>query len=106
MDFHRPAGIAVRNCRVVCPHDLVPVAVNLNDFACALLHHDVAVGQDMHIMNPAPGHLPFGFSVTPDDREMVVALRNEPMLRLSRRTGKDGERHNNHANGEAHTCPS
>ena len=80
MDFHRPAGIAIGRGRIVRPHDLATVAVDLNDFAGALLHHDVAVGQDVHVMNPAPGHLPFDLSVASDDRELVVALNDEPML--------------------------
>ena len=106
MDFHGPAGIAIRGCRVVHPHDLASIVVDLDDFARSLLHHDVAAGQHVHIMNSAPRHLPFALSVTSQDHEVVVALRNEPMLRLNRQSAECGARCHNHANDVTHTYPA
>ena len=78
-DLNAFSLVTVLLCGVIRPDDLVRLRVEFDDFVAALLQHDMAIGQDMNVMDAPPAGLPFYFSLGVQDRQLLVALQNDPM---------------------------
>ena len=80
MDLDGLARVAVARRRVIAPNDGARRTFDLDDLAGATLHHDVAVGQHVQVVDLTPRHLPFDLAICGQNDEALVALETHPML--------------------------
>src|SRR5436190_116959 len=69
VDFDLLALVAVHGSAVVGPDGLARLRIDLGDLRGPLLNHDVAIRQDMNVMDAAPRHLPLDLPLGIDNRQ-------------------------------------
>ena len=76
--------VAILLGAVIRPNDLFCFGVDFNNLAIAFLHHDVATGENMDIVDSAPFHFPLNLAGLVDQGQLVVALDHDTVPGVNR----------------------
>jgi hypothetical protein len=79
VDLDSLTVIAILLTRVVLPNGLLRLRVDLDDLAETLGDEEMAILEDVDVMDTAPRSFPFDGTIAGDDREAIVPLNDQSM---------------------------